>query len=143
MDTNITSKKVNMKKTDNVILQERDVEKTVGKLLRTGVFTACVVVLIGGILLLAQYGTGVMPDYRVFKGEGSEFITFDGIIKGLFTFKAMAIIQFGVLLLIITPILRIVFSLFAFAIEKDRLYVVITMIVLGIILFSTFSGLKI
>ncbi len=125
------------------LLQDRDVEKIVGKLLRFGVITASLVVLLGGILFLAQNGMQVRPDYHIFKGEANEFITFDGIFMGLFTFKPMAIIQFGVLLLIITPIMRIVFSLFAFILERDKLYVVITLIVLAIILGSTFGGLKV
>ena len=125
------------------LIQDRDVEKIVGKLLRFGVITASLVVLLGGLLFLVQHGAQSRPDYHIFKGEENDFITFDGIFKGLFTFKPMAIIQFGVLLLIITPILRIIFSLFAFILEKDKLYVVITLIVLAIILGSTFGGLKI
>ena len=125
------------------LIEDRDVEKTVGKLLRIGVITASLVVLLGGILFLTQNGGSARPDYHVFKGEQNSYITFDGIFLGLFTFKPMAIIQFGVLLLIITPIMRIVFSLFAFILEKDRLYIVITLIVLAIILVSTFGGLKI
>lgn len=125
------------------LIGDRDVEKIVGKLLRIGVITASLVVLLGGILFLTQNGNGARPDYHVFKGEQNSYITFEGILLGLFTFKPMAIIQFGVLLLIITPIMRIVFSLFAFILEKDRLYIVITLIVLAIILASTFGGLKV
>jgi len=125
------------------LIGDRDVEKVVGQLLRFGVITASLVVLLGGILLLTQSGGGIRPDYHVFKGEQDSYITFEGIFLGLFTFKPMAIIQFGVLLLIITPIMRIVFSLFAFILEKDKLYVIITLLVLGIILASTFGGLKI
>ncbi|WP_293783801.1 DUF1634 domain-containing protein [uncultured Pedobacter sp.] len=125
------------------LIKDRDVEKIVGKLLRFGVITASLVVLLGGILFLVQNGNESRPDYHIFKGEENDFITFDGIFKGLFTFRPMAIIQFGVLLLIITPILRIIFSLVAFLLEKDKLYVVITLIVLAIILGSTFGGLKI
>ncbi|SDE12295.1 DUF1634 domain-containing protein [Pedobacter soli] len=125
------------------LIGDRDVEKIVGQLLRFGVITASLVVLLGGILFLTQNGNGPRPDYHIFKGEQDSFITFEGIFMGLFTFKPMAIIQFGVLLLIITPIMRIVFSLFAFMLEKDKLYVIITLIVLGIILASTFGGLKV
>ncbi len=123
--------------------QEKDVEKTVGKLLRTGVIIASLVVLAGGIIYLNRYGNLTRPDYHVFKGESDSLITFEGIFMGFFTWQPKGVIQFGVLLLILTPILRIVFSLFAFAVEKDRLYVIITTIVLGIILASTFGGLKI
>lgn len=130
-------------KIKSVPLQERDVEKTVGKLLRTGVIIASVVVFVGGMLYLMTYGALDRPDYHIFKGEGSGLITFDGIFKGFFTAKPAGIIQFGVLLLILTPILRIIFSLVAFVVEKDRLYICITLIVLSIILASTFGGLKI
>jgi len=51
------------------------------------------------------------------------------------------IIQLGVVLLIATPIARILFSVFAFTVEKDYLYIVITLIVLGVILFSMLGGL--
>jgi len=125
------------------LIGDRDVEKIVGQLLRFGVITASLVVLLGGILFLTQSGNAPRPDYHIFKGEQDSFITFKGIFMGLFTFKPMAIIQFGVLLLIITPIMRIVFSLVAFMLEKDKLYVIITLIVLGIILASTFGGLTV
>ncbi|RZL46855.1 DUF1634 domain-containing protein [Pedobacter sp. Leaf250] len=133
-----------MKKEINASLeQDRDVEKTVGKLLRAGVILASLVVFIGGLSYVFSFGSLVRPDYHSFKGEESNLITFAGIFKGFFSGEAKGIIQFGVLLLILTPILRIIFSLFAFAIERDKLYVFITLIVLGIILASTFGGLNI
>lgn len=130
-------------KIESASLHEKDVEKTVGKLLRTGVIIASLVVLAGGVLYLKKFGGLARPDYHIFKGEESSLITFNGIFKGFFTAKPAGIIQFGVLLLILTPIFRILFSLVAFAIEKDRLYVCITLIVLSIILASTFGGLNI
>ncbi len=47
-----------------------------------------------------------------------------------------AIIDIGLLLLIATPVMRVVFSMVAFALEKDRLYVALTLIVLVILLLS-------
>jgi len=126
-----------------ITLHDRDVEKTVGKLLRTGVITASIVVLIGGLMYLYEQGQLSRPDYHIFKGEARSLITFKGIFLGIFSLKPIAIIQFGTLLLIITPIMRILFSLIAFIIEKDKMYVIITLIVLSIIMTSTFGGLKI
>lgn len=122
---------------------DQDVEKLVGQLLRVGVITASCVVLLGGIIYLAQNGQINRPDYHVFRGEGDKFTTFKGITEGISGFNAMGIIQFGVLLLIATPILRIVFSLFAFIKERDKLYIFITFIVLCIIMVSIFGGLKV
>jgi len=40
------------------------------------------------------------------------------------------------LLLIATPIARVAFSVVGFAIERDRLYVIFTLIVLAVLLYS-------
>ena len=47
-----------------------------------------------------------------------------------------SIIQFGLLLLIATPIARVMFSVVGFAVERDYLYVALTLIVLGVLLYS-------
>jgi uncharacterized membrane protein len=47
-----------------------------------------------------------------------------------------AIIQFGLLVLIATPIARVAFSLVGFAMEGDRKYMVITSIVLAVLLYG-------
>lgn len=125
------------------LLGDRDIELFIGQVLRTGVITASGTALLGGIFYLAQQGAASVPDYSVFKGEGADYTSFRGIFHGVAAGNATEIIQLGVLILLATPILRIFFSLIAFALEKDKLYVVITTIVLGIILFSMFGGLKI
>jgi uncharacterized membrane protein len=40
------------------------------------------------------------------------------------------------LLLIATPVARVAFSVFAFAEERDWMYVVVTLIVLGLLVYS-------
>ena len=55
---------------------------------------------------------------------------------GLATADPATIIQFGVMLLIATPVARVAFALVAFAIERDRLYVAVSLIVLAVLLFS-------
>ncbi|MBV7532525.1 DUF1634 domain-containing protein [Chitinophaga sp. sic0106] len=124
-------------------LVDRDVEVLVGKMLRYGVFTASGIVLAGGIFYLIQMGSALVPNYQHFHSEGKEFTTFSGILKGAATFSSTEVIQLGVMVLLATPILRIVMSLGAFALEKDKLYVGITALVLAVILFSMFGGLKV
>ena len=46
------------------------------------------------------------------------------------------IIQLGILLLIATPVARVVFSVFAFSIQRDWLYTLVTLIVLAVLVFS-------
>jgi uncharacterized membrane protein len=62
------------------------------------------------------------------------------IVRGAISLRARSIIQFGLLLLIATPILRVAFSLAGFTLERDRVYVVITAIVLAVLLYSLISG---
>ncbi|WP_212003513.1 DUF1634 domain-containing protein [Chitinophaga sp. HK235] len=122
---------------------DRDIALLVGQVLRTGVITASIIAFVGGVLYLAAHGADSVPDYSNFTGEGQEFTTFTGIFAGLATFKPSAVIQFGALILLATPILRVFFSLIGFVMEKDRMYIFITLIVLCIIFFSMFGGLKV
>ncbi|MBN9284809.1 MULTISPECIES: DUF1634 domain-containing protein [Flavobacterium] len=122
---------------------DTDVEQLVGQLLRYGVITACILALIGGIAYLTEHGSNPVPQYGIFTGEGAEYTTFKGILNGVLTLNPNEIIQFGVLALIATPILRVLFSLFAFILEKDKLYIGITLIVLCILMTSIFGGLKV
>lgn len=47
-----------------------------------------------------------------------------------------ALIQLGVLLLIATPVARVVFAVVGFALERDRLYVAVSVAVLAILAAS-------
>jgi uncharacterized membrane protein len=100
---------------------------------------AAAVVALGGIIFLVRHGLA-MPQYARFAGEPFEYRTVSGIIRGTASFRGRNIIQLGMLLLIVTPITRVAFSVVAFALKRDRLYVVITLIVLGVLLFSLAGG---
>jgi uncharacterized membrane protein len=60
------------------------------------------------------------------------------LIGGLELAKSFAIIQLGVIVLLATPVLRVTISLALFSIENDRPFVLITLFVLLILLFSFF-----
>jgi len=124
-------------------LADADIEKIIGLQLRYGVVIASLIVLIGGILYLVQQGQASIPPYHTFLGETAGYTTFSQIVKGIGAGQAKGIVQAGVVVLIATPILRIAFSLVGFILEKDRLYIIITAIVLSVMLFSIFGGLKI
>lgn len=131
-----------MKKFSIKSLTDKDIELFIGHFLRFGVVVASIVAVIGGALYLYNYGMEIVPNYRVFKGEPESYTTFSGIWQGVMFGNPTEIIQLGVVCLIATPVLRIVLSLFSFTIERDKLYVCITLIVLSVILFSMFSGSK-
>jgi uncharacterized membrane protein len=125
------------------LFADKDIEQFIGKQLRAGVVTASIIVLIGGLFYLVQYGPGGLPDYGQFKGIDAGFTSFGQIIHGIVQGNAKGIIQAGVMVLIATPILRIFFSLIGFMLEKDKLYIAITLVVFSVMMFSIFGGLKI
>ena len=114
---------------------DKRMELFIGNLLRTGVMLAAAVVACGAIVYLARHGDA-RADYRTFRSEPANLRSVGGIIHDAFALHGMAIIQLGLLLLIATPVARVAFSIFGFAEEHDRLYVIITIIVLLVLIYS-------
>jgi uncharacterized membrane protein len=114
---------------------DEQVEQLVGNLLRYGVLLSAGVALLGGIAYLLRYGLAP-ASYRLFRGEPVELRSVRGIAAGALQLNSRAIIQFGLLMLIATPIARVALSLFAFAKQRDSLYVLITAVVLSVLVFS-------
>ncbi len=111
------------------------IDAHIGVLLRVGMYTSAAVVLVGGILLVAREGRHV-PDYRTFHGAPTGLNSIGGTLTQAFHGDPLAIIQFGLLLLIATPVARVIFSVFSFLAERDYLYVIISTIVLLTLLYS-------
>ena len=111
------------------------VEKLLGKLLLTGVMISGLVVFIGGVLYLLRYGRDPVH-YENFDPQQVGLHRIAEAGKFASRGDGRAIIEIGLLLLIATPVMRVVFSMVAFALEKDRLYVVLTLIVLAVLLLS-------
>lgn len=115
------------------------IEKIVATLLRTGVILAAAVVVMGAALFLMRHGAE-RPDYRVFRGEPSELRSVRGIVAAAVAGGGRATIQLGLLLLVATPVARVIFSVAGFALERDHAYVLMTLFVLAILLFSLAGG---
>jgi len=117
---------------------DQRIEVVIGTLLRTGVLIAASVVVLGTVLFLARHGREAVQ-YGSFSGEPRNLESLSGIMHGTLKLSGRAMIQFGLLLLIATPVARVAFSAVAFAIEGDFLYVWITLIVLAVLLYSLFG----
>jgi len=118
---------------------DEQIEQMVGNLLRTGVLVAAAVVLLGGVVFLAQHGA-VVGDYRVFHGEPKDLRNPEEIARDVFRGSGRAMIQLGLLLLIATPVARVVFSAFAFWRQRDWMYLIFTLTVLAVLLYSLIRG---
>ena len=116
-------------------MSEHRAELIIGNLLRTGVLVAAAVVFGAGMLYLAQHHAETIR-YASFTGEPAELRSIPAILSSAVALDSRALIQFGLLLLILTPVLRVVFAAVAFALERDRMYVVVSLIVLAVLLYS-------
>jgi uncharacterized membrane protein len=114
---------------------DKRLDELMAFLLRTGVILAASIVLAGGVVYLARHRFPVI-NYRVFQGEPQNLRTVSGIFSEAKAFHGRGLIQLGLLVLIATPIARVMFSVFAFFYERDWKYVVFTLIVLGLLLYS-------
>ncbi|WP_281234089.1 DUF1634 domain-containing protein [Flavobacterium gelatinilyticum] len=119
---------------------EKDFQTIIGNLLRYGVWISLSVAFIGGIVYLMHHGQEI-EDYSVFKeNDRNIFEVISTVINGAIDGRGEYLIFFGIILLFLTPVLRVLLSLFSFTIEKDYLYVVITLIVILIIITSISFG---
>ncbi|UWZ81763.1 DUF1634 domain-containing protein [Occallatibacter riparius] len=116
-------------------MDDRRLETIMGNLLRVGVLLAAGLVTIGALVYLAQHYAGHIS-FHNFIEESADLRTVGGIFKLATQFNSLGLIQFGLLLLIATPVARVVFAVIGFALERDRLYVAVSAIVLVILVIS-------
>ena len=120
-------------------LSEHEVEQLIGRLLQVGVLLAAAVTLVGGILLLRDHASA-SPIFSTFHGQPGNLTSLVGILRGVRAGQSDSIVQLGIVLLIATPIARVAFTLVAFAIQRDRTYVLITLLVLVLLLYGLLLG---
>lgn len=120
-------------------LDEQKLENVIANLLRAGVVFSAFVVVSGAVVYLGMH-PWARVDYKSFHGEPDELKTVHGVLRYALAGHPRGIMQLGLLLLIATPIARVVFSAVAFAVENDRMYLLFTLIVLAVLLYSLFGA---
>ena len=116
-------------------MTDTELESLIGIILRTGVMAAAIIVATSGVFYLSQHYASP-PGYATFQMEGSSLRTIGGIVHSALHLQSEAMIQLGLLLLIATPVARVAFAAIGFYLERDHLYVAVSLIVLGILIFS-------
>jgi uncharacterized membrane protein len=115
------------------------VEQVIGRLLQIGVFASAAVAIAGAILVLIQHGSAA-PAFTEFRAAPGHLTSIGGILRGVRDMRSESIVQLGIVLLIMTPMLRVAFTLVAFVLQRDRVYVVITSLVLALLLYGLVFG---
>jgi uncharacterized membrane protein len=107
-----------------------DLEKQISLTLRIGVILSSLLVIVGLLLYFVEGNRSL--------AVSNSFSLFQ-IFTGLASANPLAIILFGVVVLVITPVLRVFELLLSYLGERDRLYVALSFLVflfmvIGIIL---------
>jgi uncharacterized membrane protein len=116
-------------------MTDQKLEIAIGRLLQAGVLLAAAVVLVGGVLYLF-HASGPRPDYSHFRGVAVTLRTPGGIWHGVLQGDAGSVIQLGLLLLIATPLVRVILAGVGFLMERDQLYFWVSAIVLAVLVYS-------
>ncbi len=116
-------------------MDDKRLETMIGKLLRAGVLFSAAVVTVGGIVYLAL-NHAARVSFRTFVAGGPEIRTVSGIAQAAVHLNSQGLMQAGLVLLILTPVARVAMAVAGFALERDRLYTIVSLIVLLILAFS-------
>lgn len=118
-------------------------ERAISQILRIGVTSSLVAITAGTLLSFVRaggYGREPADVARLIGPAGAFPRSAAWIVGGLLRLDGGAVIVTGLLLLILTPALRVAVSIVSFAKERDRAFVVITSAVLGLLLLSLVLG---
>jgi uncharacterized membrane protein len=120
-------------------LTDQRMETLMGRLLQVGVLAAASLVAMGGVFYLLRHGQQPVA-YATFLPEPLPLRHPSRLLHQLRRSGAQAMLVLGILVLLATPVCRVIFAVVSFAIERDRLYVVISGIVLAVLLFGIFHA---
>ncbi len=121
----------------------RKVELAISNLLRIGVGTSLLIVLVGTVVTFVHH-----PHYLSSRRDlvrltkpGAEFPhSVPSVVRGIQHSQGRALVMAGLLVLIATPVLRVAVSVLAFVYQRDRTFVVITSLVLALLVASFVLG---
>lgn len=117
----------------NAVSEQTALHKVISVTLRSGISLAGATGLIGGLFYMLHHGTERVS-FSTFVGTSSLFASPSKLLPALMSgdeaVRSLSVIQIGILILLLTPVTRVALSIVGFALERDRLYVAITSVVL-------------
>ena len=111
--------------------EKRDVNVVIANIIKTGVFVSSFFIITGITLSFIQGANGVLTVERYI---------FNEMLRGLVSLNYYSYLMFGIFLLILTPVLRILGLLYIYIEQKDYKFVRICILVLVILIVSLFLG---
>jgi uncharacterized membrane protein len=122
-------------------MNDAQLQNSLARVMLTGVLVAAAVMGAGLIWFVATH-EGMPPGDHLFSGEPKYFENPVSMLERAISLKAIghrrSVIMIGVVLLLINPLIRVAFAAVGFAAQRNRLYTVISLAVLGVLLLSFF-----
>lgn len=103
---------------------ESSARQVVGTVLAVGVYGSVLLMLAGAVVAAVSTSSAPLPR------------TLAEVVRGVASGHGLALMQLGVVLLIATPVLRVLASALCFARERDWVYVAVTTGVLALLFLS-------
>jgi uncharacterized membrane protein len=116
------------------------VELIVSWLLRIGVCSSLLIVAAGAVITFIHHPEEMHTPIAQLLDRPDYPHNIRDDLTGMTHGYGRAIVVFGLLLLIATPVLRVAVTIVAFALQRDRIFVVITTVVLLLLLLSFALG---
>ncbi len=118
-------------------IQDKHLQRLISLTLRTGVLVAVILGVLGGVVFMASHATDPVS-FHSFVGVNLPYVSPKTVVHEALLPQSMetanrglAIAQIGIICLLLTPIIRVALSIVGFALEKDLIYVGITVVVLA------------
>jgi uncharacterized membrane protein len=117
-----------------------DMNIVISNLLKYGVILSTAFVVLGLAIIFVKNPPAFPTTVEQLTSSNFGKTTLDVgvLLSGVAAANPIYVIQLGLIILLATPVLRVVASVLLFAAEKDRTYVAITLIVLVVLLVSIF-----
>jgi uncharacterized membrane protein len=127
----------------NVSEHKRDIELLISNLLRGGVIISLIFVLVGTFISFIHH-----PNYltspsalALLTGPGGTFPrTLPDLESGFLNLRGQTIVTIGLIILVATPVMRVAISIFAFIYQGNKIFTLITILVLCLLLMSFILG---
>ena len=122
-------------------MKDEQIQNALARVMLSGVLIAAAIMGAGLVWFLATHD-GLPPGDHIFSGEPKYLENPVSMIQPRIRIKDVghrrSVIMIGVVLLLINPVVRVAFAAFGFAAQRDRIYTIISLLVLAVLLFSFF-----
>ncbi len=122
-------------------MKDEQIQSNLAKVMVAGTMISATIIF-AGLCWYLLANQGLKAADHIFSGEPKYFENPVSMIQRAFEVHAVghrrSVIMIGVILLLISPAIRVAFAMCGFALQKDRLYTLISLIVLVVLLFSFF-----